>query len=66
VVLRGQKPPLPNAIPISIEFYNIGLDEMMVGENKFDWTTLENFLKSSASRKMHAVLSDIHGPGQPL
>ena len=64
---RWAKPPLPDAVPLSIEFYNIGLDEIMVGDNKFDWTIVENFLKSSASRKMHAVLSVyIHWPGQPL
>lgn len=64
---RWATPPLPEAVPLSIEFYNIGLDEIMVGDNEFDWTTLENFLKGSASRKMHAVLSVyIHWPGQPL
>ena len=64
---RWAKPPLPNAVPLSIEFYNIGLDEVMVGNNQFNWTIVENFLKGSASRKMHAVLSFyIHWPGQPL
>ena len=64
---RWAKPPLPDSVPLSIEFYNIGLDEIMVGDNKFDWTVVESFLKGSASRKMHAVLSVyIHWPGQPL
>jgi hypothetical protein len=64
---RWSTPPLPDSVPLSIEFYNLGLDEMMVGYNNFDWTTVENILQSSASRKMHSVLSVyIHWPGQPL
>jgi hypothetical protein len=39
----------------------------MVGDNKFDWTTLEGYIAGSASRKMHAVFSVfIDWPGQPL
>ena len=59
--------PLPNSVPLSIEFYNIGLDEIMIGDNAFNWTIHDKFLSESASRKMHAVLSVyIHWPGWPL
>jgi hypothetical protein len=59
--------PLPNSVPSAIEFYNIGLDEIMIGDNLFNWTLHDQFLNGSASRRMHAVLSVfIHWPGRPL
>jgi hypothetical protein len=59
--------PLPSTIPSAIEFYNIGLDEIMIGDNQFDWKLHDQFLSESASRMMHAVLSVyIHWPGRPL
>jgi Malectin domain len=64
---RWARPPLINTVPLSMEWYNLGLDEMMVGDNKFDWKFLDGLLEGSASRKMHAVFSVfIHWPGQPL
>jgi hypothetical protein len=63
----SQSLPLPNSVPSAIEFYNIGLDEIMIGDNTFNWTLHDQFLSESASRKMHAVLSVyIHWPGRPL
>jgi hypothetical protein len=50
-----------------MEFYNIALDEIMIGNNKFNWTLHDQLVTESALRKMHAVLSVyIHWPGQPL
>jgi Malectin domain len=64
---RWARPPLINTVPLSMEWYNLGLDEMMVGDNKFDWKILDGLLEGSSSRKMHAVFSVfIHWPGQPL
>jgi hypothetical protein len=53
---RWARPPLINTVPLSMEWFNLGLDEMMVGDNKFDWKFLDGLLEGSASRKMHAVL----------
>ena len=51
----------------ALEFYPIGLDDIMIGDNMFNWTTHDALLASSASRNMHAVLSVfIHWPGEPL
>jgi hypothetical protein len=64
---RWATPPLLNTVPLSMEWYNLGLDEMMVGDNKFDWKILDGLLEGSASRNMHAVFSVfIHWPGRPL
>ena len=63
----SQKSPLPNSVPSAIEFYNVGLDEIMIGNNSFNWTVHDQLLRESASRKMHAVLSVfIHWPGREL
>ena len=63
----SQKSPLPNSVPSAIEFYNVGLDEIMIGDNLFNWTIHDKLLQESASRKMHAVLSVfIHWPGREL
>jgi hypothetical protein len=63
----SQSLPLPNSVASAIEFYNIGLDEIMIGDNSFNWTLHDQFLSESASRRMHAVLSVyIHWPGRPL
>jgi hypothetical protein len=63
----SQSSPLPNSVPSAIEFYNIALDEIMIGNNKFNWTLHDQLVRESASRKMHAVLSVyIHWPGRPL
>jgi hypothetical protein len=63
----SQSSPLPNSVPSAIEFYNMGLDEIMIGDNLFNWTLHDQFLSESATRRMHAVLSVyIHWPGRPL
>ena len=63
----SQQSPLPNSVPSAIEFYNIALDEIMIGDNQFNWTLHDGFLIESAGRKMHAVISVyIHWPGRPL
>jgi len=59
--------PLPDAVPLSMEWANFGLDEMMVGDNKFDWTLLDSYIEGSASRNRHFIFSVfIHWPGKPL
>ena len=58
----------------SLEWYNVGLDEVMFGnpdvvgyDVAFNWTVLDNLLAGTASRKKHAVFSFfIHWPGQML
>ena len=63
----SQNSPLPSSVPSAIEFYNVGFDEIMIGNNLFNWTVHEKLLQESASRKMHAVLSVfIHWPGREL
>ena len=58
---------LPDNVPSAIEKYNLGLNEIMIGENQFNWTTYDQLVQASASRNMHAVFSIfIHWPGQPL
>ena len=56
-----------DSVPSSIEFFSIGLDDVMIGDNQFNWTIHDELLKASASRNMHVVLSVfIHWPGEPL
>jgi hypothetical protein len=63
----SQQSPLPNSVPSAVEFYNIALDEIMTGDNTFNWALHDQFLSESAARKMHAVFSIyIHWPGRPL
>jgi hypothetical protein len=60
-------PPYKNKIPNSLEFYYIGLDDVMIGDNLFNWTLFENRLNDSASRKKHVIPRFfIHYPGSPL
>jgi hypothetical protein len=46
-------------VDISLEAYYIGLDELMVGNNTFNWDPLERRLNDASSRNRHAVLSII-------
>ena len=63
----SQESPLPNSVPSAIEFYNIAFDEVMVGDNQFNWTLHDTFLNESAGRNMHVVFSVfIDWPGRPL
>ena len=56
-----------DSVPSAIEFFSIGLDDIMIGDNQFNWTTHDALLNASASRNMHVVLSVfIHWPGEPL
>jgi hypothetical protein len=42
-------------------------DEVMIGNNAFDWTLLEDLLDGAASRNMHGSFAFyIHWPGHPL
>jgi hypothetical protein len=56
-----------DSVPSAIEFFSIGLDDIMIGDNQFNWTIHDALLEASASRNMHVVLSVfIHWPGEPL
>jgi hypothetical protein len=60
-------PKTPTRLPTSLEFYYIGLDEIMVGNNKFDWSVLDKVLQEAASRYKHAIWRIYcHYPGRPL
>ena len=45
----------PN-MPTSMDYYYIGLDTTMKGNNVFDWTTLEQKFNQSASQNRHAII----------
>jgi hypothetical protein len=45
----SQSSPLPNSVPSAIEFYNIALDEIMIGNIQFTWML---HVRENASRKM--------------
>ena len=65
--IRWSQGPLSEAVPLSMEWANFGLDEMMVGENKFDWALLDSYIEGSANRNRHLVFSVyIHWPGNEL
>lgn len=63
-----------SSIDASMEYYYVGLDEMMIGnpdvvgmDAAFNWTAMENRLNGAASRNRHVVMSVIcHYPGRPL
>jgi hypothetical protein len=64
---RWARPPYRSDIPISLEYYYIGLDEVITGDNQFDWTAVEDLLDDSASRNQHVVPRFyIHYPGRSL
>ena len=48
--------PSNQKFPSTLDFYYIGLDTTMTGDNSFDWSYLEGRLNDSASRNRHAVL----------
>jgi hypothetical protein len=43
-------------IPTSLDFYYLGLDTTMTGDNTFDWTYVNGLLEQSASQSRHAIL----------
>ena len=45
----------PN-MPTSLDYYYIGLDTTMTGNNLFDWATLEQKLNQSANQNRHAIV----------
>lgn len=56
-----------DSIPSTLEFYYIGLDEIMVGNNQFDWSVLDATLADAASRYKHVIWRVFcHFPGSPL
>jgi hypothetical protein len=56
----GYQPDIAESIvDISLEAYYIGLDELMIGNNTFDWDPLERRLNDTADRNRHAILSVI-------
>jgi hypothetical protein len=69
-----EHPPLPDAVPSTLEFFYVGLDSLLlenpakVGMNKaFDWSTIETILTGSAERARHAIIRVyIHFPGKEL
>lgn len=64
---RWSHGPLPEAVPLSMEWANFGLDEIMTNDNTFDWTLLDSYIEGSASRNRHFIFSVfIHWPGKPL
>lgn len=57
----------PPRLPTSLEFYYFGLDEIMIGYNKFDWSALDKVLQEAASRYKHVIWRVYcHYPGRPL
>jgi hypothetical protein len=57
----------PSRLPTSLEFFYFGLDEIMVGNNKFDWTVLDRVLQDAASRYKHVIWRVYcHYPGRSL
>lgn len=63
---RWTSNPAPS-IPSSLEFYYIGLNELMFGADQFNWTVMDNALATAASRWKHVIPRVFcHYPGQPL
>jgi len=70
----GNFDPSVDNIDVSLDFYNVGLSEILVDdpdvvgvEAAFDWSALEQRLEESATRKRHVVLSFmVHWPGKSL
>jgi hypothetical protein len=57
----------PDSVPSSLEFYYFGLDDIMKGNNDFDWTVLDKSLADAESRNNHVIWRVFcHYPGQPL
>jgi hypothetical protein len=60
-------PTTPAMLPTSLEFYYFGLDEIMIGNNKFDWSVLDKVLMEAAGRYKHVIWRVYcHYPGRPL
>ena len=60
-------PTTPAMLPTSLEFYYFGLDEIMIGNNRFDWSVLDKVLQDAASRYKHVIWRVYcHYPGRPL
>jgi hypothetical protein len=63
----GASTAASSSIPSTLEFYYIGLDEIMTGWNQFDWSVLDQTLRDAAARKKHVIWRVYcHYPGQRL
>ena len=63
---RWTSNPAPS-IPISLDYYYFGLNELMFGANQFNWTVLDNALALAASRWKHVIPRVYcYYPGEPL
>ena len=60
-------PTTPNVLPSSLEFYYVGLDEVMIGYNEFNWNVLDMTLRDAAKRYKHVIWRVYcHYPGRKL
>lgn len=60
-------PTTPAMLPTSLEFYYFGLNEIMIGNNKFDWSVLDKVLMEAAGRYKHVIWRVYcHYPGRAL
>jgi hypothetical protein len=58
---------VPDSIPSSMEFYYLGLDEIMTGPNEFNWTVLDQTLETAIGRNNHVIWRVFtYYPGQAL
>lgn len=57
----------PDSIRMSLDFYYVGLDEVMTGPNSYNWNKLRDQLAHARSRKNHVIWRIyIHYPGRKL
>jgi hypothetical protein len=57
----------PDVVPDSIDFYYIGLDEVMKSNTVFNWTALDDSIAAAVARNKHVAWRIIcHYPGEPL
>jgi hypothetical protein len=57
----------PKDLPTSLEFYYIGLDNIMIGNDQFNWGVLDKTLNNAANRHKHVIWRVYcHYPGRAL
>jgi hypothetical protein len=57
----------PSILNSSFCFYYIGLSDLMVGRDTFDWTKTDELLATAASEAKHCIWRVfVHWPGRPL
>jgi hypothetical protein len=60
-------PSTPVNLPTSLEFHYVGLNEVLIGDNVFDWSVLDKTLNDAASRYKHVIWRlYCHYPGRAL